>query len=274
MTKRSLIMASALAIGGILPLACNAGLTPATASGWGVDDWNTSTLIPNQVNNGKNTPTYYTAAPCPWITTAMNAFVAANANYTYQWAAPFANLQSDLKVTDYSAWVVTSPNTANGFALSGGVTGQDVGGADFGLTYTPKNGDPTSVFFIQAYLANRNGVIAAPALDNGGGATPWYGGASSYTAAVSKMGDEPYRTEVETQDPSYYANFQFQTVVAIDTKANGKDNLTLYQASEWWGYNYTTTDISPVPEPSTWITGALLLLPFGARTIRMLRQKN
>jgi hypothetical protein len=233
----------------------------------------------------------------------MNTFCNAPGSiYAYTWAPAFNNLASDLKVTDYSAWVVTSPNSAGGFNLDDGIVGQDVGGCDFGLTYTPKNGDPKNVFFIQAYVADRNGVISAAALDNGGGpsvtkvgrgATAGYGGATSYTAAASSMGDEPYRGEVEPpggapEPPNYYAQFQFQTVVAVDNGigANGKDNLTLYKYSEWWGYNYTTSDARaaaqaplvndfnnfvPVPEPSTYIAGALMLVPFGTSALRRLR---
>ena len=32
--------------------------------------------------------------------------------------------------------------------------------------------------------------------------------------------------------------------------------------------------VTPVPEPTTMIAGALLLLPFGASTLRMLRKKT
>jgi hypothetical protein len=33
-------------------------------------------------------------------------------------------------------------------------------------------------------------------------------------------------------------------------------------------------DVSTVPEPTTMIAGALLLLPFGASTLRMLRKRQ
>ena len=36
----------------------------------------------------------------------------------------------------------------------------------------------------------------------------------------------------------------------------------------------TTYDFEPVPEPTTMIAGALLLLPFGASTIRILRKNR
>jgi hypothetical protein len=259
-----------------LPIASPAALAPATATGWGIDDMNTSTLIPNTVNNGKNTPDFFTGQ-CPWITAAMNSFVAANPNNTWTWAVPTFNLMADLTVVDYSAWVVTSPNTANGFALSGGVAGKDAGGADFGLTYKPTApGSPANILFIQAYqeiLYGRNGNPNPQTnirLDNGGGAGPQYGGASSYGAAESKMGDEPYDSETDA-NPSpegYHTDVQFQTVIAVNNPANGKNNYTLYQGAEWWGYQYTNTD---VPEPATVIAGALPVVLLVARGIRQWR---
>ncbi len=47
--------------------------------------------------------------------------------------------------------------------------------------------------------------------------------------------------------------------------APGRNGLSWYD-----GFNKT----SPVPEPTTMIAGALLLLPFGASTLRMLRKKQ
>ena len=38
--------------------------------------------------------------------------------------------------------------------------------------------------------------------------------------------------------------------------------------------NIANLDASPVPEPTTMVAGALLLLPFGASTLRMLRRKQ
>jgi hypothetical protein len=263
-----------------LPTPGRAALSPATASGVGVDDNNTSTLTPNTVNGGNNTPTFYTAQ-CPWITTTMNAFVAANPAYSWAWAVPTFNLQSDLTVSDYSAWVVTSPNTANGFPLTGGVAGADAGGADFGLTYTPTAmNSPQNIFFIQAYQEilypgyGSAGATTNVKLDNLGKATPWYGGASSYTAAVSKMGDEPADEEPEGQE-GYHTDVEFQTVVAVDNGAGPAgsgitDSLTLYQGAEWWGYLYSNVE---VPEPATLFPAALLLL-FGVSTRRTLRRRK
>jgi len=41
----------------------------------------------------------------------------------------------------------------------------------------------------------------------------------------------------------------------------------------WNNAGFTATDV-PVPEPTTMIAGALLLLPFGASTLRMLRKRQ
>jgi hypothetical protein len=276
MKKHSFFIACSLAVWGLLPVAANAAAnpktSPATVSKWGVDDWNTSTLIPNTVDaNGNNTPTLFNG-PCQWITTAMNTFIGTNANYKYQWAnAAFANLKGDLTVTDYKPWVVNPINLVNGFNLMPRTSG-DKGGATFGLTYTPKAGDPTSVLFIQAYQEilypgpGNGGATINVNLDNSGGA-PQYGGASSYAAASSKMADRPFDSEPEAQE-GYHTDVEFQTAIATYATAAGVTTLTIYPLEEWWGYQYSNTD---VPEPSTCLAGALMLLPFGTRALRRLR---
>ena len=49
------------------------------------------------------------------------------------------------------------------------------------------------------------------------------------------------------------------------------DGNTAPYGNFWVGDNFTFT---PVPEPTTMIAGALLLLPFGASTLRMLRRRT
>jgi hypothetical protein len=256
----------ALAIAGLLPLTSNAKLTPAVAGPWfGQDDKNTSTLNPNTVNGGNNTPTWYTDQ-CQWITTTMDAFCAANTNYKWNWAVPNFDLKADLTVTDYYAWVVDSPDFVNGFDFTGeSIKNADVGGCAFGLTYKPDPCSPDkNIFFIQACIDNDNGVQGVATLDNNEATlTPWYGGASSYGTFDSeyKMGDAPSCQELESDEPpDFFYGEQFQTVVAYDNVINDVNNLTLYQGAEWWGYNYTTTD---VPEPATFLLlglGSLALL--------------
>jgi hypothetical protein len=61
---------------------------------------------------------------------------------------------------------------------------------------------------------------------------------------------------------------------------NGPGNYTLYGAGQDFAYNgvqasgNVTMTLAAVPEPTTMIAGALLLLPFGASTLRMLRRRT
>ena len=256
-----------------LPTPVDAILTPPTATGNGPNAQDTSTLTPNTVNAGNDTPTYFTGQ-CPWITSTMNAFVAANpATYTWQWAVPTFNLQADLSVSDYYAWVNTSPGTANGFLFANNVTGTDSGGCEFGLTYTPTAANsPSNIFFIQSYVLNNPNMLASlPAvytnIDNLGNATPWYGGASSYAPAQSKMADQPYLSFGGVPPIPLYWAVQFQTAIAVDNVVGGTNNLTLYQGEEWWGYQYTTAAL-PVPEPTTSILVVVSLVLLGAKVVR------
>jgi hypothetical protein len=72
---------------------------------------------------------------------------------------------------------------------------------------------------------------------------------------------------------------------AVQNIANGW--LTAGANAQWAGYNFTwfaereVNDVqslagpwNAVPEPTTMIAGALLLLPFGASTLRMLRKRQ
>jgi hypothetical protein len=296
MNKYSLLLACALAVGGLWPLASlaqpapNPKLNPPTVTGPGPNYINTSTLTPNTITatmpaGGNDTPAFFTGQ-CPYITSAMNAFCLANPSYSYQWAVPTFNLSKDLTVTDYAAWVVNPINTVNGFNLMPRAAG-DKGGCTFGLTYNSAGAanSPQNVFFIQAYTEQLGAAVTPSAgiLDNKGG-TPYYGGAGSQTAAVSKMADRPFDS---APGP---ATLQFQTAAATATPMpGGKTMLTIYQGEEYWGYNYTAvlkpggvavafgpgegpfTPAIAVPEPSTYIAGVLMLLPLGAGALRRLR---
>jgi hypothetical protein len=52
-----------------------------------------------------------------------------------------------------------------------------------------------------------------------------------------------------------------------------KISWTTDNAEYWHGFTLAVPDGVPVPEPTTMIAGALLLLPFGASTIRILRKR-
>jgi len=309
MNKNSFVSASILAAWGLLPLAVNAvpnpKLSPATVSGWGIDDWNTSTLKSSPASsvdaNGNNVPGIFQGA-CPWITTAMTGAFGqpynpnTNPGGQWQWAAgAFAGEANDLTVTDYKPWVVTPITTVNGFNLDYSGTifnknfpnayvaqAQDAGGATFGLNYTRQAGDPQSMVFIQA-LQDITMPPNAPStttykLDNTpGSGLPQYGGASSYNNAVggvSKMADGPFRSEQDPATEDYSYDIEFQTVLASFTAAgpNGGNFYTLYPYAEAWGFTYVNTDV--VPEPSTYIAAVLMLVPCGTSAWRRLRSSR
>ena len=78
-------------------------------------------------------------------------------------------------------------------------------------------------------------------------------------------------------------NFTFSGITG-----NGKfsDELIVYTSSTVWGQNtanvidnvtagaHDLAPVAPVPEPTTVVAGALLLLPFGASTLRILRKRT
>jgi hypothetical protein len=73
----------------------------------------------------------------------------------------------------------------------------------------------------------------------------------------------------------------FASVAGIELNlwGNGPGNYSLYTYQPGSGYTLAyngsaTTSISPVPEATTIIAGALLLLPLGASTLRILRKSR
>ena len=69
------------------------------------------------------------------------------------------------------------------------------------------------------------------------------------------------------------------TEVNLWGTSSGVNGYTFYGYTAAGGYNPTTTGgaaitPTPVPEPTTMIAGALLLLPFGASTLRILRKRT
>ena len=72
---------------------------------------------------------------------------------------------------------------------------------------------------------------------------------------------------------------QLGTEVNLWGTSAGIDGYTFYGYTAGGGYNPTVVggaaiSLAPVPEPTTMIAGALLLLPFGASTLRMLRRRT
>ena len=275
----------------ILPSHLGAG--PLTATGTGVDDINTTTLIATQ---------YFQT--CIYITQGLDTagFNAANGwQFTYA-ATPVAN--GDFTFNTYSAWAVTNTPVADpgGTMRARPVTNADAGGANLALTYTPTAvTDPTGIHFIQAYFENlqevTGGTEANPTitnvnqilLDNLGQATPWYdpGGISSIAAGMnpSWLFDIPYDCENSGTPSANGTNIGmsptcsggndgfllassviFQTFVAKDMgpiAGTGIAHNVILYGGEQWGYNYSNVD---TPEPGLGIATALGL--FGLVILR------
>ena len=207
--------------------------------------------------------------------------------WTYSWAgvADEAKIEAGISVIDYYPWVVNQPTvyTANGSVFAGAANFGEVGGAVFNISYVPQPGAPVlnNMHWIQAYTGTIRGAAFGPILDNGGygppvnpgdpPATP--GGAAvaystqnsfspyyDYTGAAGLWGngawfaDRPFVRELEYENNPVVSS-QFQVVLAdvVRTQAPSgvwQNAVTLY-GGEWWGFNYTATDI--VPEPSTYV---------------------
>jgi len=69
-------------------------------------------------------------------------------------------------------------------------------------------------------------------------------------------------------DAVYYISGQVGDVTLVNDLPNG---MAQYGLSGYW-LGHSTSD-TPVPEPTTILAGALLLLPLGASTFRMLRKR-
>lgn len=215
---------------------CQANTGYPVATGWGWDDFNTSTLNPAP-------PTFLTALPS-WFDDALVSSVSIPGSYSRsfanpaQWTFTFADTPvptSDFIIYNYLAWVVNN----DGYNLPDGtaaytytaVTG-DVGGADFTLVYQPGFFDPggpsnpinslADVDFFQiveattTYIDESTGQVTSPStvyfVDNGFDvSTPFYntsGGAWGYVYSPVHgnvqifMDDTPFRTEAQGPDGS------------------------------------------------------------------------
>jgi hypothetical protein len=253
------------------------GIAGPTVTGFGVDDSNTTTLV----------PTHYITA-----STFLNNAIANSDFNTPTWVFRFVNGTTtpfipagDLTVNTYSPWVVTSNPVADpgGSLQSRPVHGADAGGANFALTYQPRAGttDPgaASIHFLQIYRYSDNGQAATFHVDNPSTSVPWYdaGGVSRIGPNKSWMFDIPYGTEDMTetgtagQDERLLSRvFDFQTFVAVDNFAGGVHTVSLY-GGETWGYRYDNID---TPEPATialFAAGVAGLL--GYASIRKFRKK-
>jgi hypothetical protein len=287
-------------------IVCEAITGNPSATGFGWDDYNTSTLNPAPASYLNATPNWFNQALPNSVSTpgAYNNSFANTAQWTFTLAGTLVPAAT-LNAFNYSAWVVNNDayNLPNGNpAVTRTVTG-DVGGANYTLNYMPGANDPggatsatalASVHFIQVLQINASYGNDATGLqtsnsttyciDNLGNAgSPFYdvvGGSSGYAQMSTQkwMDDTPYTTE----DKGGYGNGQsdtgpivlsetdlFDTFIAVDMGATAttQNNVLLY-GGQSWGYTFSASD---VPEP-----GILALTCFGgiAVLIGFRRLKN
>lgn len=254
-------------------LNAHANTAAPTATGFGVDDHNVSTLVPYPATFVSGGAIASTALEAALATSAFNG-----STWNFNFADPTTIPASSLTVNTYTAWVVTNDPTDDpgGTSQTQEVMGQDAGGANFAMTYTPRanSTDPAagSIHFLQLYRESINGGADTYAIDNAGADVPWYDelGISDIGAASSWLFDIPYTCEAGltsnddctggVDEAQTSANVEFWSYVAVDTMNAGVNDVVLY-GGENWGYDYTAVD-NFVAEPTSLVmlaTGGLLL---------------
>jgi len=257
-----------------------------TVSGVGQDDVDTATTI---------NISYQTF--CPWIVSGAGRFPGYNFVFAGQGVASnIANIDpGDFTISQYNPWVIDNNSTTNNITtpdpsagnsiVDRNVTGQDAGGADILISYTPLNaGDPTNVNFVQAFIQNTNGAgFTAGVMDSG--RTPYYNGDSvsgtgttrrrrtsplvTNSTTAAWMADIPYRCEagavarcIGGADDTLLSQVQyFQTFIEMDKVINGTNYNVLYGGVQW-GYSYTAVE---TPEPSSMLLIGSILAAAGLR---------
>jgi hypothetical protein len=299
--KPSLILAALFLLSGIGTADAEIGTTagpvaPAATHPNNRDDWNIARTFDTRFISHL-TPSFVNAAQ-QW---ANNGGLCGSAKCNF--VLPGAlNLEpinaSELNVLQYNPWVIDNNDLVNYITLpdkthrSRLVTGQDAGGANFLLTYTPVvKSDPTKINFLQVVHTTYESIelpLSVPAdftrFDNGGGPSPFYNYGSTSgvdnktlptvpltilpTDSFAWMADIPYRCEnddllsfgcevtTKANDGLITRVTQiFDTYLESDVIVHGQTYQVLYGGVRW-GYTYHNWD---VPEPSTW---AMMLLGF------------
>jgi len=107
---------------------------------------------------------------------------------------------------------------------------------------------------------------------NGTGYTVWYapqgGGGFGYDNQIF-----PASNPFVNGNGLMFTMTDYSGVVGVNLWGNGANSYTEMGKPPWTLVNGNAT-LTAVPEPTTMIAGALLLLPFGASTLRMLRRRT
>ena len=199
------------------------------------------------------------AGSCPWLLPALKkqGFDVAAGN--------LLTLNGNIELDTYLAWVDTRPGITQGAITRAAQAAADQGGANFGIGYKPKAGDPNaSVHWIQVIHTNDPlGRAKDFAVDEGNGFfdyiddipdagrpnSPYYDVATGGAAANSTDFEDRPSRGLRTGDI-----WQAQVFLATGNDTGG--NLKVYDGV-WWGFT------NPAPEPSTIalaITGFLLII--------------
>jgi hypothetical protein len=230
------------------------------------DDYNCAEIHPDPAGD----------APAGVVGTIMDSFTQFTQAKGWHFPSGARDLSSDLKVNEYYAWVVNSPDIVSPSlnVINVGKKNLDVGGAVFSMTYTPKEGDPPAnkVHFLQIYSQSLDGGPLTYHVDNIDmndveSPSPFYdqvpGTPVERTAATAWFADEPFECEnnkvcTDEGKEHHFAEFQFGVYLAVDDNdgISAVHNVTVYAGKEW-GYSYGTLD---APEgPAAVLTGAGLI---------------
>jgi hypothetical protein len=249
---------------------------------------------------------------CSWIVNGLSSNAAWGNNYLFAGQGAASGVagisMSDFTVSGYAPWIGTSTGTSNFLTLPSGdkifgdtfpgtaVNNAEAGGMGICISYTPKNGDPTSINFVQAYVENINGKgFTTGVIDVSSGAgNPFYnssspgagtgtnlqGNTSPLATSGTKpgwIGDQPYDNEFgppggPADDTVTNTAVYFQTFVEAQMNIGGTNYNVMYGGIQW-GYTFNTLDI--VPEPGSVALGTVgVLTATFARRYRRLRRKN